>query len=168
MNFGWTLRWAAPALCALCLSGCLGPVPVDIVLADNEIYFVLEEPREIRAVFVAVNEPGTAGKELKPEWALRHNLTSSVKTRKYPRLSQFRYGQDFAEFPVVTGPAGLRRNVEYVVGIDMGRKFAREIFILTDDGKVVMPSPTFERQKDRSYLLSMDKNGKKTLVPVKK
>jgi len=168
MNLGRALRWMAFALCAPCLGGCLGPVPVDVVMADKELYFILEEPREIRAVWVAASAPGASDRELKPEWALRHDLTTEVKKRKYPRLAQFRYGQSLPEFPVVTGPAELRRNVEYVIGIDMGRKFAREIFILTDDGRAVMPRPTFERQKGRSYLPATDKDGRKTLVLEKK
>ncbi|HBR22349.1 MAG TPA: hypothetical protein DD713_07290 [Nitrospiraceae bacterium] len=60
--------------------------------------------------------------------------------------------------------------MEYLVEIDMGNKFARETFVITDDGKAIMPNPRFERQKNRTYSVSVDKNGNKTLdlEPVSK
>lgn len=49
-------------------------------------------------------------------------------------------------------------------------KFAKGIFIITDDNKVIMPHPTFERQKNRAYSVSVDKDGNKILIvePVSK
>lgn len=103
-------------------------------------------------------------------WGLRHDLTTAVKNRKYPRLKQIKYGQKFEEFSEVEGPFELQKNVEYLVGIDMGNKFAREVFIITSDNKVIMPHPAFERQKNRNYSVSVDKDGNKTLIlePVSK
>jgi hypothetical protein len=46
----------------------------------------------------------------------------------------------------------------------MGDKFARETFIITDDNKVIMPHPTFERQQNRAYSVSVDKDGNKILI----
>lgn len=166
MRPGPALRRAALALAALCLGGCMGQVPVDVVMAGGEVYFVLEKPAKIRAVWVAPGVAGAQDKDLKPAWALRHSLLSDVKSRRYPKVSQFRYGQRFAEFPAPTGPEALRRNVEYVVNIEMGDRFAREVFLLTDDDRAVMPAPAFERQKGRSYALSAGKDGEKSVVPV--
>jgi len=60
--------------------------------------------------------------------------------------------------------------VEYSVRIDMWDKFAREVFIINSDNKVIMPNPMFERQKDRTYSVMIDKDGNKTLIldPVSK
>ena len=72
-------------------------------------------------------------------WSLGHDLSTEVEKRNYPRLKQIKYGQKFEEFPKITGPFKLQKNVEYLVAIDMGSKFARETFIITDDNKVIMP-----------------------------
>lgn len=32
---------------SMCLYSCLALVPVDVVMVDNELYFVLEQPYEI-------------------------------------------------------------------------------------------------------------------------
>ena len=64
----------------------------------------------------------------------------------------------------------LQKNVEYLVVIRMGGKFANETFIITSDNKVIMPHPRFERQNGRVYSVSVDKDGNKTLIfePVSK
>ena len=154
------------AVFCMSLCSCSGPVPVDVVMAGNEVFFVLEKPMEIRSLWVAPYDPAAAGKELKPAWALRHDLTTDVKARKYPKLKQLKYGQKFTEFPVVAGPEELKKNIEYIVGIEMGGKFAREIFILTEDNKVVMPRPAFARQKGRAYTVLADKDGNEKLLLV--
>ena len=123
----------------MCLYSCIGPVPVDVVMIDNELFFVLEEEREIAAIQVEVFNAGKKIQDGETIWALHHDLTTEVKKRKYPSLKQIKYGQIFDEFPRITGPAPLKRNVEYWVGINMGDRFAREVFIITDDNKVVMP-----------------------------
>ena len=41
-------------------------------------------------------------------------------------------------------------------------------FWTTSDNKVIMPHPKFERQKNRTYSVSIDKNGNKILVPYKR
>lgn len=152
---------------------CIGPVPVDVVMIDNELFFVLEEEHEISFLRVIASidrkKMGT-GEYINPMWSLGHDLTTKVEKRKYPRLKQIKYGQKFEEFPEITGPFKLQKNVEYSVGIDMGSKFARETFIITDDNKVIMPKPGFERQKGRIYSVSVDKDGNKTLIlePVSK
>lgn len=165
-----SMRAAALALCAMCLTACLKPVPVDVATAEGELFFVLEKPMEIHAVRVVPYVPGAAQREQKPVWELRHDLTTEVKTRKYPKLSQLRYGQKLDQFPVVVGPSELLRNVEYQVGLDMGGTFASEVFVLTEDNKAVMPRPKFARQKGRTYTVSAGKDGKRALVldPVKK
>ena len=152
----------------VCFSSCIGPVPVDVVMIDNELFFVLEEEHEIMSLKVIASIEGKkmgTGEYIKPMWALGQDLTTDVKKRKYPRLKQIKYGQEFETFPRVEGPVPLQRNVEYFVGIDMGNKFARETFIITDDNKVIMPQPRFERQKNRTYSVSVDETGNKTLIP---
>ena len=151
------------------LYSCIGPVPVDVVMIDNELFFVLEEEHEIE--FVEVSEakaaPGSASKSF---WLLGYDVSTPVKSRKYLKLSQIRYGKKYDGFSVVEGPAELQRNVEYHVKIKMGDKFANETFIITSDNKVIMPHPAFVRQKNRAYSVSVDKNANKTLIlePVSK
>ena len=162
-------------LLVFCISSysCIGHVPVDVVMIDNELFFVLEEEHKISSLRVIVSidrkKYGT-GEYIKPLWSLGHDLTTKVEKRKYPRLKQIKYGQKFAEFPVVEGPVQLQKNVEYSVGITMGSKFARETFIITSDNKVIMPKPGFVRKNGREYAVSVDDDGNKTLMlkPVSK
>jgi hypothetical protein len=123
----------------MCLYSCIGPVPVDVVMIDNELYFVLEEEREIAAIEVQVFHPQQGKPNGEKMWALNHDLATDVKKRKYPNLKQIKYGQILDEFPRVISPAPLKSNVEYWVGINMGDRFAREVFIITDDNRIVMP-----------------------------
>ena len=45
---------------SMVLYSCIGPVPVDVVMIDNELFFVLEEPYKIQFLRVrAVPEKGT-------------------------------------------------------------------------------------------------------------
>jgi hypothetical protein len=118
---------------AISSASCIGPVPVDVVMIDNELFFVLEEEYEISALRVIDSidrkKMGT-GEYIKPMWAISQDLKTAVKDRKYPKLKQIKYGQKFEEFPVVEAPVQLQRNVEYSVEIGMGDKFAREVFII--------------------------------------
>jgi hypothetical protein len=151
----------------MCSYSCIGPVPVDVVIIDNELFFVLEEEHSIDFVLVTevtARKPTDGKNYAKTMWVLAHDLTTEVKKRKYPRLKQIKYGQKFEEFPRLEGPLPLQRNVEYSVKINMGNKFAIETFIITDDNKVIMPKPKFERQKRRVYSVSADNDGNKTLM----
>ncbi len=150
----------------ICFYSCIGPVPVDVVMIDNELFFLLEEEHEISSlrVIASIDKKKMGTGEYMWMWGLGHDLTTKVEKRKYPKLQQIKYGQIFEEFPVVEGPVQLQRNVEYSVWIDMGSKFARETFIITNDNKAIMPKPGFERQKNRTYSVSVDKNGNKTLI----
>jgi len=156
----------------ICFYSCIGPVPVDIVMIDNELFFVLEEEHEISSlrVIASIDKKKRGTGEYIWMWGLGHDLTTKVELRKYPRLKQIKYGQKFDEFPMVTGPFELQKNVEYSVVIKMGSKFAGETFMITNDNKAFMPKPRFERQKGRSYSVSVDKDGNKTLIlePVSK
>jgi len=151
------------------LYSCLAIVPVDVVMIDNELFFVLEEEHEIDYLEVseAKEAPGSASKSL---WLLGYDVSTPVKSRKYLELRQIRYGKKYDGFSVVKGPFPLQKNIEYYVKIDMFGKFANEVFIITDDNKVVMPHPAFVRQKNRTYSVSVDKDGNKTLIlePVSK
>ena len=126
-------------LLSVCLWACLKPVPVDVVMIGNDVFFVLEEEQEISAIQVTVFNPDKGNSRGETMWAAGHDLATEVEERKYPSLKQIKYGQALSEFPQVIGPASLKRNVEYLVAIDMGDKFAREVFVITDDNKVVMP-----------------------------
>jgi len=150
----------------ICFYSCIGPVPVDVVMMDNELFFVLEEEREISSlrVIASIDKKKMGSGEYILMWGLGHDLTTKVEKRKYPRLKQIKYGQKFDEFPMVTGPFELQKNVEYSVVINMGSKFATETFMITNDNKVVMPKPVFIRQRDRIYSVSVDKDGNKTLI----
>ncbi|MGV8056860.1 MAG: hypothetical protein AB2L12_02315 [Smithellaceae bacterium] len=126
----------------VCSFSCIGPVPVDVVMIDNELFFVLKEEREINSLRVIAaidrNKFGT-GEYIQPLWALGHDPATELKSRKYPRLKQIKYGQKYDEFPVIEGPVHLQRNVEYLLTIKMGNKFTGEVFIITGDNKVIMP-----------------------------
>ena len=145
------------------LYSCLAIVPVDVVMIDDELFFVLEEEHEIG--FVEVSEAKAApGSGSKSFWLLGYDISTPVKSRKYLKLSQIRYGKKYDEFQRVEGPFELQKNIEYYVIINMFGKFANEVFIITDDNKVVMPHPAFVRQKNRTYSVSIDKNGNITLI----
>jgi hypothetical protein len=131
---------------SVCLWSCLKPVPVDIVMIGNDVCFVLENEQEIHAVQVMVFDPAMGNRNDQTMWALRQDLRSEVKKRNYPRLKNIKYGQILEEFPAITGPAELKRNVEYAVGIDMGDKFAREVFMITDDNHIVMTHRNDKRE----------------------
>lgn len=145
------------------LYSCLRIVSVDVVMIEDELFFVLEEEHEI--TFVEVSEakaaPGSASKSF---WLLGYDVSTPVKSRKYLKLQQIRYGQKFEEFQITKGPVELQKNVEYSVVIQMGGSFAIEKFVITSDNKVIMPHPKFERQKGRTYSVSVDKDGNKTLI----
>jgi hypothetical protein len=142
-------------------------------MIDNELLFVLEEEYEITSLRVIMSvdrkKMGT-GEYTKWMWGLGHDLTTEVEKRKYPKLKQIKYGQKFEEYPKVTGPFKLQNNVEYTVVIEMGSKFATEAFIITNENKVIMSKPLFERRKGRTYSVSGDKDDNKTLIlePVSK
>ena len=158
-------------ICGIYLYSCIGPVPVDVVMIDDELFFVLEEEHEIASMevsaFIDKNKTGRdkwEEKNMKVMWLLGYDVSTPVKSRKYLKLSQIRYGKKYDGFSVVKGPAELQRNVEYIVDIRMGGSFAIETFVITDDGKVIMPHPKFVRQKNRAYSVSVDKDGNKTLI----
>ncbi len=122
-----------------CLWSCLKPVPVDVVMIGNDVFFVLEDEQEVSAVQVAVFNPDKGNSRGETMWVAGHDLATKVQERKYPSLKQIKYGQALSEFPQVIGPAPLKRNVEYLVAINMGDKFAREVFVITDDNRIMMP-----------------------------
>ena len=162
---------------SICSYSCIGPVPVDVVMIDNELFFVLEEEREITYLEVSTlidknkSGPDKWGREnLKVMWLLGYDMKTEVKKRKYLKLQQIRYGQKLEEFQITKGPVELQKNVEYFVKINMGDKFAIQDFIINSGNKVIMPKPEFERQKGRTYSVSVDKDGNKTfmLLPVSK
>lgn len=145
------------------LYSCIGPVPVDVVMIDDELFFVLEEEHEIDYLEVsAIIDKTKSGADkwghenLKVMWLLGYDVGTEVKKRKYPKLQQIRYGQKFEEFQITKGPVELQKNVEYSVVIRMGGSFAMETFVITNDNKVIMPHPRFERQKGRIYSVPVD------------
>ncbi|OGS13581.1 MAG: hypothetical protein A2285_03680 [Elusimicrobia bacterium RIFOXYA12_FULL_57_11] len=136
-------------------------MPVDVVMDGGEVYFILENPQEISAVRVMAVKPGGEAALL---WELRHNMTTPVKERRFPKVKQLKYGVALEEFPVAVGPAELQKNVEYTVHLDIGKNFAKEVFMITDDKGLVVPRPAFSRQRGRVYTAVTDKDGKKTFV----
>lgn len=137
----------------LCSYSCIGPVPVDVVMIDNELFFVLEEECEITYLEVSTlidkNKSGPdkwRHENLKVMWLLGYDVKTEVKKRKYPKLQQIRYGQRFEEFQITKGPVELQENVEYFVKIKMGNKFSIEDFIITSDNKVIMPHRKVKRK----------------------
>ena len=151
----------------------IGPVPVDVVMAGGTVFFVQEKPREIE--FLRVSEPVDKTKtgaarwrpaNMKVLWLLGHDQTTELKTRKYVGMEQIAYGQKYVEFSWVEGPLELQRNIEYRVELNMGSKFAKETFTITGDDAVLTSRSGSGQGKRRSYSVSVDKNGHKTLVPA--
>ena len=109
------------------LYSCLRIVPVDVVMIEDELFFVLEEEHEITylevSAFIDKNKTGADKwryENLKVMWLLGYDVTTEVKKRKYLKLQQIRYGQKFEEFQITKGPVELQKNVEYSVYIKMG------------------------------------------------
>lgn len=155
---GYALRLSFILACTGCFSSCLGIVPVDVVTDGKDLFFILEKPAEIEFVRVRTAKavPGSASKAF---WVLGYDASTPVKSRKYLKMSQLRYGKKYEGFTWVEGPFPLNKNVEYRVEINMPGKFAKEVFVITDKNSVVMPRPAFERQRKRVYDVSVDKNG---------
>lgn len=161
---------------AMACYGGLRPVPVDVVMADGELFFVLEEPKEIEGVYVTLHLPPleliaeAKKKENKKRiamWAIEYSHQAKTE-KKYPELEQVKYGREIAGFATVEGPFKLEKNVKYKVRIEIyGREFASEIFYITDDNKAVLLSP---QRNNRAYSVTIDENGDKKLViePVTK
>ncbi|MCK7510246.1 MAG: hypothetical protein MZV70_43515 [Desulfobacterales bacterium] len=103
------------------------------MMMGNEVFFVLKGEQEISSIQVAVFDPEKGNSRGETMWAASHDLATKVEERKYPSLQRIKYGQALNQFPQVSGPAPLKRDVEYLVAITMGDKFAREVFILTED-----------------------------------
>ncbi|MBI4062037.1 MAG: hypothetical protein HY403_11490 [Elusimicrobia bacterium] len=150
-----------------------GPVSVDVVMADHAPFFILETPREIE--FLRVSELLDKTKSgaarwrrgnMKTMWVIGYDAQTEVKKRKYLKLDQIAYGQKFEEFSWQEGPSELRRNVEYLVEISMGGKFAKETFTILDDGSVATSVSGRGRARKRAYSISIDQKGRRRLVPV--
>ncbi|MDO8805282.1 MAG: hypothetical protein Q7R35_12735 [Elusimicrobiota bacterium] len=141
----------------------MGIVPVDVVTDGKDLFFILEKPAQIDFVRVraAKAAPGSASKAL---WLLGYDAATPVKSRKYQKLGQLRYGRKYDGFSWVEGPFPLQKNVEYLVEINMPGKFAKEVFVITEKNTVTMPRPKFERQKTRGYEVSADKDGEKVFT----
>lgn len=154
--------------------GGLRPVPVEVVMADGELFFVLEEPKEITGIYITLHlHPRELMAEVKKKenkkriamWAVEYSDQAKTEKKKYPELEQIKYGREIAGFETIEGPLELKRNVKYKVRIEIyGREFASEIFLITEDNKAIMPDPTFTRQRGRTYSVSVDKDGNKTLI----
>lgn len=155
-----------------CYAG-LRPVPVDVVMADGELFFVLEEPKEIESVYVALHlKPLEALAEAKKKehkrqltmWAAEY-MGKPGEKKKYPKLAQIRYAGKTPGLETTEGPFKLVKNVQYHVRIEIyGREFASEIFFINDDNNAVMPAPTFGSRQGSAYSVSVDNEGNKVLV----
>ncbi len=151
----------------------LSLIPVDVAMDGNDLYFVLEEPCQIEFLRVSALADRDKAKRtvpirVKALWLLGYDMSTPPEKRRYLNLKQIEYGRKLTEFPRVEGPAALQKNVEYFIEIDAPGKIARDVFIITDDNKALMPRPAFERQKERTYSVSTDKDGDKIFVPKKK
>lgn len=155
-----------------CQAG-LRPVPLDVVMADGELFFVLEEPKEIEGVYVALHlkpletiaeAKKTANKRQLTMWAAEYMVKPGDK-KNYPKLAQIRYAGKTPGLETTSGPFELLKNVPYQVRIEIyGREFASEIFFVNDDNKAVMPDPTFGSRQGSAYAVSVDNEGNKILV----
>jgi len=155
---GYILKFVLVLASAACLGSCMSITPVDVVTDGKDLYFILENSERIDFVRVRAVK---AARAAKAAWLLGYDASVPVKERKYLELDQLRYGKKYEGFSWVEGPFPLKKNVEYLVEINMSGKFAKEIFMVKDDNTVVMPRPKFERQKTREYEITTDKNGDK-------
>lgn len=161
---GHILTLSLMLVCAACLKSGTEKVPVDVITDGKDLLFILEKPAEIE--FLRVREAGADPKSAsKAFWLLGHDASTPVRSRKYAKLGQLRYGKKYEGFSWVEGPLPLKPNTEYLVEINMPGKFAREVFILTGKNSVIMPRPSFARQKSRGYEVSTDNTGEKVFTP---
>lgn len=150
--------------------GGLRPVDVDVVMADGELFFVLEAPKEIESVYVALHlDPLEALAEAKKKenkrqltmWAVEYVPRPGEKKKKYPELEQIKYAGKISGLETTEGPFELQKNVKYRVRIEIyGREFASEVFYITDDNKAIL----LTRKQKRVYSVSVDKDGNKKLI----
>ncbi|MHC1696956.1 MAG: hypothetical protein AB9919_02585 [Geobacteraceae bacterium] len=143
-------------------------------MADGELFFVLEEPKEIAGVYVTLHlKPLEAIAEAKKTenkrqltmWAAEYAVKPGEK-KKYPKLAQIRYAGKTPALETTGGPFKLLKNVKYRVRIEIyGREFASEIFFINDENKAVMPDPTFSSRQGRAYSVSVDNEGNTVLIP---
>ena len=114
------------------------PVPVDVVMAEEELFFVLEEPKEIQGVSVTLHlspleviaeAKKKSGRRNLTMWTAESSARHGEKGPKYPKLAQIRYARKTPDLTTTAGPEKLRRNVRYKVRIEIhGKEFASEIF----------------------------------------
>lgn len=167
----WVLLSLSPSLA---WTG-MRPVPVDAVMAEGELFFVMEEPKKVISVSVTLHlsplemiaeAKKKSGKRDLTMWTAESPGRRDGRERKRPELSQIRYARESPGLATTAGPVELRRNVTYKVRIEIeGGEFASEIFFIDDKGGAVMPKPTFSRQKGRGYSVLKDKDGNRVLVP---
>lgn len=90
------------------LYACLKPIPVNAEMIGDEPVIVQEDEQEISVTQVAAINPDQGNSRGEAMRAARHDLTTEVKKRKYPKLRQIKYGQALNEFHEVAGPAPLK------------------------------------------------------------
>jgi len=81
----------------ICFNSCIGRVPVDVIMIDNELFFVLEEEYEITSLEVStlIDKTKSGPDKWRYEnhsvmWLLGYDMKTEVKQRKYSKMQQIR------------------------------------------------------------------------------
>ncbi|HBR22350.1 MAG TPA: hypothetical protein DD713_07295 [Nitrospiraceae bacterium] len=112
----YSIKIALLMIFIISLYSCRALVPVDVVMVDDELFFVLEEEHEIAflrvSAFIDKNKTGMdkwERKNMKVMWLLGYDMKTEVKKRKYLKLQQIRYGQKFEKFSSTEVPVELQK-----------------------------------------------------------
>jgi|GEM_PF-4275364 len=157
-RIGHSAKIVSLVILSMGLCSCKKQVPVHVVLAGDELFFVLGEEAEIEDVRVEISDA-----------VMNPTITmwtgGCAESGKCPKLRQIKYGQNRDGFAAWTAPKALQKNVEYVVRINMDHvKFAIESFVITDDNKIIVRAPgNFERIEERT--VAIERYGNMTIVP---
>jgi hypothetical protein len=151
----------------MCLSSCLfgeryKPVPIHVVMVDNELYFVLEKAYEVGGVVVDISTTTSPPYEVPP--VIKWNAGCAEKG-KFLKLRQIKYGQDGEGFTTWISPKELQKNVRYTVRIGTNSGvWAGAEFVITDDNKIIIYS-SIDSKSIKNRTVAIERNGEKIVVP---
>lgn len=155
------------------------PPLIDVVMVNDELYFVLEEESRLKHISVvrhAVNldKPPynrvrlSEAKGVEGLWGTGIDHGMPVAEQKGPKLKNIRYGQLFSEFPRLKKPVPLKKDTAYCVRIESSKSpfDSYDTFIIAGGNKVIVYDPYRDEAFDRApKSVVIEKNGKKVAIP---
>jgi hypothetical protein len=132
----------------------------DTVMVDNELYFILAEECEVRAVTVFKSSTTTPNPALVvwSTWVSGGDNHSEVRQIKYGQIKGFNSQE---------GPKELKKNVGYFALMGTSVKASLGTvgdFIIVDSNKVIMRHH-FDSKRPKNRTVIIEKNGQKITVP---